>query len=343
MDGTRSEGDAATASVAGSSLPVARWTDERGSGQSRYFPSVRRLYSNPVSSGGAPGSTARESGIPTPFLKILRKRAEALPIVFAFLLDNEIGGDYGVGLRQKLKLLSLFRRNSRELEILSSSVEHLELAAAILRVPPSVPGDVIECGCYVGGSSANLSLTCALVGRRLVICDSFEGLPEPAEHDQAHEAPHVNHTDVYYKGRFAASLDLVKGNLARYGNLEVCDFVVGFFDESLRDFNRDIVMGFLDVDLIDSLKPCLTAFWPRLAPGRRLYVHEARNLAFVSIFFDAQWWQATLGSAAPGFVGTGVGLPLSAPGGSELGYAQKGTVAAIVATSFSDRDDGGAA
>ncbi len=51
-----------------------------------------------------------------------------------------------------------------------------------------------------------------LVGRRLIIFDSFEGLPEPAEYDRSHYAVHVGHTDRYRKGMFAASLDAVKQN-----------------------------------------------------------------------------------------------------------------------------------
>jgi O-methyltransferase len=260
----------------------------------------------------------------------LRALLISFPTLLQFLFDKEIGGAYGVGVRKKLRLVRAFRRNAKAIEILSSGIEHLELAAAILRVPPSVEGDVIECGCYVGGSSVNLSLTCSLVGRRLVICDSFEGLPEPDDYDREHPAPHAGHTDVYYKGRFAAPLELVKENLGRYGDLSVCEFVVGFFEDTLAGLDRKIVVGFLDVDLIDSLKPCLTAIWPNLQDERRLYVHEARSLSLVSIFFDAPWWQDNLGEGAPGFVGAGSGLPLATPDGSELGYAQKGVVASRV-------------
>lgn len=258
----------------------------------------------------------------------LRALVGALPTIVNFVFDGDVGRDYGVGITRKLGLLRAFRRNARELEVLSSGLEHVELAAAILRIPRSVAGDVIECGCYKGGSSTNLSLTCALVGRRLIICDSFEGLPEPSDYDEAHASPYTEHTDVYYKGRFAASLELVKSNIERHGRIDVCDFVVGFFEKTLPGLDRDVALAFLDVDLIDSIKPCLLGIWPRLEDGSRVYVHEARSLSFVSIFFDAHWWDDALGAPAPGFVGAGTGLPLSVPSGSELGYAQKGIVAA---------------
>ncbi|MDF1586066.1 TylF/MycF/NovP-related O-methyltransferase [Marinimicrococcus flavescens] len=267
------------------------------------------------------------------YLSRLSRNVLSIPVILRFLHSREIGGAYGIGARKKLGLLVRFWRNTRRVETLSDVREHMELAAAILRVPPSVKGDVVECGCYVGGSSVNLSLACAMVGRRLLICDSFEGLPEPEEHDREHLAVHVGHVDTYYKGRFAASLGLVKSNLERYGNLEVCDFRVGFFDKTMAGLDRDVVMAFLDVDLIDSLKPCLRGIWPRLAQGCRVYVHEARNIPLVALFFDASWWRQTLGQDAPGFVGSGVGLPLAVAThwGSELGYAQKAAAPEIAA------------
>jgi O-methyltransferase len=100
----------------------------------------------------------------------------------------------------------------------------MELAAAVLRVPRSTPGSVVEWGCYVGGSTANLSLVCAVTGRKLIIFDSFHGLPEPKAYDRWHHAVHAKLTDVYYKGRFAASQDTVKRNVARLGDLSVCEF-----------------------------------------------------------------------------------------------------------------------
>ena len=49
----------------------------------------------------------------------------------------------------------------------------------ILKSPPLpvTEGVVVECGCYLGGSTANLSLICQAVGRELIVYDSFEGLP----------------------------------------------------------------------------------------------------------------------------------------------------------------------
>jgi O-methyltransferase len=253
------------------------------------------------------------------------KLLASAPIVLSFLGDSETGREYGVGFWAKLRLCLKFARNARSVETLSSIKEHMALAATILAVPLEVQGDVVECGSYLGGSSVNISLVCDLVGRRLVIFDSFAGLPEVGEHDRTHVYLHYGTTDDYYQGRFAASLDAVKANIARWGSLEVCDFVPGFFQDTLPGQQREVVMAFLDVDLIDSLKPCLIGLWPHMPEGCRLYVHEAASLSLVSLFFDSAWWREELGEDAPGLVGTGTGLPLTALEGSKIGYAQKGS------------------
>jgi hypothetical protein len=247
--------------------------------------------------------------------------------ILHFLGARDIGREYAVGFWKKARLVRRMSRNRRQVETLSSLVEHLEMASALLRVPPSIDGDVIECGCYKGGSSVNLSLVCALVGRRLFIADSFEGLPEPADYDQFHFAVHTGHTDWFVKGRFAVGLDEVKRNLARHGRPEVCELVAGYFQDTLQRLDRRWVMAFLDVNLVDSLKPCIQAIWPRLQDGCRLYVHEARSLFLVGLFFDSAWWKERLHEDAPGFVGSGTGLALEILRGSELGYAQRGASA----------------
>jgi O-methyltransferase len=266
-------------------------------------------------------------------IRLIFSVLRSLPAVENFLTSEEIGSDYAIGFWTKLRLLIRFYLNTRKIETLSDVREHMELAATVLRIPRATEGSVVECGCYVGGSTANLSLVCAMTGRKLIVFDSFAGLPEPREYDRWHHAIHVKHTDVYYKGRFAAPRDIVERNVAKFGDISVCEFRAGYYDETMSNIDEHVVMAFLDVDLIDSLKPCLKGLWPHLGAGCQIYTHEARNLAFVSVYFDQAWWRCNLGEDAPGFVGTGTGLPLGIGKnwGSELGYAQKPEAMPVIA------------
>ncbi len=264
-----------------------------------------------------------------------------LPQLVSFILSPSIGAAYGFGFRQRLLLVYRFRVNNHTVERADSTiVEHLELAKAILEIPPEVEGAVVECGCFKGAVSVNLSLVCNAVGRRLLICDSFEGLPPIAHYDASHASPHHvsrGAASHYEEGEFSSgSIELVKENLRRHGAIEVCDFLKGYFHESMARLDTPVAMAFLDVDLIDSLRPCLVAIWPRLARGGRVYVHEADDLDLVATFFEREWWKREIGGSPPGFIGAGIGLPLGVLEGSGLGYAEKGERGLVAAP------DGGA-
>jgi len=247
----------------------------------------------------------------------------SLPLLAEFFINTDIGKDYNFGIIKKIKLIGKFKRNAKRVPTLSFWLEHLEMASAILKVPPEVKGDVIECGCYKGGSTVNLSIICSEVGRKLIVCDSFQGLPKPDVNDKIQHNVHTDWYDEYEEGRFSATLDEVKENISKYGYLDICEFIAGYFEDTLMNLKKNYVMGFLDIDLVQSLKPCLLEIWPNLQEKCNLYVHEARSIALVSLFFDKQWWNKNFQTDPPGFIGAGTGLPLEIVVGSEIGYARK--------------------
>jgi O-methyltransferase len=200
---------------------------------------------------------------------------------------------------------------------------HEALAEAVLSLPVETAGEVVECGAWKGASSAALSLVCRVAGRRLRVCDSFQGLPD--EGGGRHVGLHTRVYGHYRAGMFAGSLEEVRDTIARFGAPEVCDFVPGFFAERLAGaLGEPVAFAFLDVDLAGSTRDCLAAIWPRLVPDGLIYSDDAGDLEVVRVFFDEAWWQGTLGCAAPGFVGSGCGLPLR-PGHCSLGYTRKVT------------------
>jgi O-methyltransferase len=126
-----------------------------------------------------------------------------------------------------------------------------------LTIPKSVEGCVVECGCYKGKSTANLSLVCALCKRTLEVFDSFEGLPEPSIDDKTHVILGQREVHTYSKGAWSASLSETKENVSRYGKIDVCNFNPGYFEDTLPKFKKSAAFVFLDVDLKSSVKTCL--------------------------------------------------------------------------------------
>jgi len=101
------------------------------------------------------------------------------------------------------------------------------IVTRLLQVPASMDGAVAEFGCFKGLSTSSLSLACALANRRLIVFDSFEGLPAP---DEKVINLGSGRAIPYQQGQFAGTLAEVKSNIGRFGDLSVCEFVQGYYD-----------------------------------------------------------------------------------------------------------------
>jgi len=252
--------------------------------------------------------------------------AMSMPILLSEYFDSATGKDYGVGFWTKLKLAFVMAQNRKRVTTGSHFLEHLLMATQILKVPKSLPGDVVECGSYKGGSATNLSLVCALCDRKLQIFDSFDGLPEPGEGDQEHVLLRLQTVHSYKQGAWCGTFSEVQRNIDRYGRLSSCNLNPGYFEDSLPEFKTPCVLVFADVDLTRSLETCLRYLWPLLQDGCCFFTHEAQHAEISSLFFDRTWWHSNLSCSAPGLIGAGTGIGLvPAAGGfkSDLAYTVK--------------------
>lgn len=255
--------------------------------------------------------------------------AMSIPIILSELFHDDTGKEYGVGLFTKLRLVYLMARNRKRITTGSHFLEHLLMATQILKIPKAVPGCVVECGSYKGGSATNLSLVCELCDRKLEVFDSFEGLPAPEQQDEEHVLIGLQRVHTYEQGSWCGTLSEVRHNIAAYGRISVCNFHRGFFDQTLPSFDQPCVLLFADVDLTTSLETCIRHLWPLLQKGCYLFTHEAQHLEISSLFFDKSWWRANLNCNAPGLIGAGTGiglLPESGGYSSDLGFTIKNPV-----------------
>lgn len=219
------------------------------------------------------------------------------------------GKRHGVGVVRRTRLVWRILLAAATPGAATLPTEQLYLVHRILSLDPGVRGDIAEFGCFKGRTSAILSLVCAWTSRRLVIFDSFEGLPETTHSsDDA-----VNDLRFQYEaGQYRGGLEEVRERIRSEGNLEVCTFVPGLFDQTLPGRQGDRwALIFEDADLPSSVETILRYAWGALEPGSALLSHEARDPAVVRLFFDDQWWQEQHATSAPGFAGSYIGLPLA--------------------------------
>lgn len=262
-------------------------------------------------------------------------------LVLKFVLGRG-GSGYGIGRIRKLLLARRIHANAHRVPSLTTWRQHLMLVDAIFRVPPTTTGDVVECGCYNGASTINLSIACAMAGRRLLVCDSFEGLPAPVNDERAVLHASAGGYYVWERGQFQAEggIDGVKRNVTRWGAIEACELVKGFYAESLpRLAPGPIVLIFEDVDLASSVSDCIRHLWPRLQEGCSFFCHEPWSVPVVALFYDREWWRGELGCDPPGFYGSGKGT-LAGLIYSNMGYAIKVNAGRVLADGESIRHQG---
>lgn len=152
--------------------------------------------------------------------------------------------------------------------ILSNPTEMLEIARYVYYLKSyGVVGDILECGCYYGFSSCCLSWVCEFLELRLIVADSFQGLPD------------VSH--AYYRpGDFACDFETVKKNVSAFGRIKNVDFIPGFYSQSLSELHRKISLIWMDVDLYESAHDVLSNVYPSLEQGGVIFTHEFTPDAF---------------------------------------------------------------
>jgi hypothetical protein len=203
---------------------------------------------------------------------------------------------------KKLSLGWKFYRNKLSIPSATSAGVQLMMALKLFEMPPDVPGVVVECGTFKGGTAAALSLACKITGRELFIFDSFEGLPAGLPNDR--EAKY------YAKGDWAGTYDEVITNLKKGGDFNRCTLVRGWFDQTLPKFDREVVLAYVDVDLEASLDTCIRSLWPRLSDKGFIFIDECLSTTYCSLFYSERWWEKHFKRTPPGLIGAGTGLAI---------------------------------
>jgi O-methyltransferase len=179
--------------------------------------------------------------------------------------------------RQNLETVLQYTRTSPE-RLLASirAIDHVCRAA--------IPGDIVECGVWRGGSSMAMALALLANGdtsRRLFLYDTFEGMTAATNADVDDRGQRA---DALLAGAARteggvwaiASLEDVRRNvqLTRYPKERVT-FVKGAVEQTLSGTAPDqIAVLRLDTDWYESTKAELDYLYPRLAMGGVLIIDD---------------------------------------------------------------------
>ena len=154
-------------------------------------------------------------------------------------------------------------------------------------VQNKVPGDIVECGVWRGGSMMAVARTLLELddsSRSLYLFDTFEGMATPGEHDLRHDHVRPEVMMVSVLGRedatmsmwCAASLEDVKQAFSTVGYpADKVHYVKGLVEETIPDSAPEkIAILRLDTDWYESTRHELEHLFPRLTPGGVLILDD---------------------------------------------------------------------
>ena len=241
-------------------------------------------------------------------------------------LKSTIGNKHSLTANDKLLIIKKLKYSLVNVESATDLNAHLLIMSRVLELNKAGncnTSSVVECGTFKGTTAIALSIACKIINRKLIIYDSFKGLPNSEREIGKRNYPHLKFTGYYSKGMYSGSLEEVKKNVNIYGDLSVCEFRKGFFSKTLPKHKEKIDFLFLDVDLVSSTKDCIKYLWPYLSNNSYVFTDDACDMDVVKVWFDNEWWKKNLRLKAPGFIGSGCGLPINLNSFSSLGYAIK--------------------
>jgi hypothetical protein len=221
-------------------------------------------------------------------------------------------------------LVKRFEAIDQRVAIKTTPSDGLFLAEAMLSL--DAEGEMVECGCFNGGSTAKLSILAKALGKQLHVFDSFAGLPAMDSYDRTdhhvRQSSSRSRTD-WEEGMYAADLETVKGNVRAHGEISVCSFHQGWFAETLTPdrLPSRICFAFTDVDLASSARDCVTAIWPVLSPRAPFFSHDVSFLKVVDSLQSPDLWRDVLHEHPATLYGAGFGMGDGAP---YLGFMVKG-------------------
>jgi O-methyltransferase len=233
--------------------------------------------------------------IPTPILQVRRRVLDYYKTDFALTRWKWSPSS------EKRQIASRLRSIHEHVPCEHTHAEMIRMVEAILSIRRDVKGCLVEAGCYKGGSTAKLSILAKLLGRQLVVFDSFQGIPENAE---AHHHNIFGGTVTFPKGSYEGGLAEARANVERHGELDCCRFVPGWFDDTMPGFHEPVVAAFVDVDLASSTRTCLQYLYPLLVPGGFLFSHDGHLPLCLEVFNDESLWRS-MGVERPYIEGLG--------------------------------------
>jgi O-methyltransferase len=139
-----------------------------------------------------------------------------------------------------------------------------------------VPGAIVDCGVWNGGSS--LLMSRGAPSRSVWVFDSFEGMPAPTEADGAGASEWI--------GVARGSVERVREAFDRYGTGAPLHIVEGWFEETLARSAPSIgpiALLHIDADWYESMRVALETLYPLVVAGGCIAIDDYGHAGFPGV------------------------------------------------------------
>lgn len=191
-------------------------------------------------------------------------------------------------LKQRLQLLFRFLKVDWNVPHAHSPREITAICRELIS-QGSIGGEMIEAGCWQGGSSCKFSLLCKMLGTRLHIYDSFEGVePQKFDHSWSKQEQWDN---TSYAGQYASGEDVLRSHLEQFGEIEVCQIYKGWFSETIqKGVAFPVKAAYIDCDLIKGTLEVLEGVLPSLVKDGLVFSQDFHIKSINKCLADVKTW-----------------------------------------------------
>ena len=144
---------------------------------------------------------------------------------------------------------------------------------------------MVEAGCYNGGSTIKFSVVCKMLGYKLQVYDSFEGV-ETMTKDELAQTGHN------YSGEYAVGEEIVRANVSKYGEIGVCSFYKGWFADTLaaHPLNEPVKIVYIDCDVAKGTFEVLQGTLHSLVKDGIVYSQDYTIRAVKNLIHNPETW-----------------------------------------------------
>ena len=160
-----------------------------------------------------------------------------------------------------------------------SQLSQAQLSVLLRLLDADIPGDIVECGVYRGGTTALMGKHLQRRGVKNKIIhalDSFSGFRSDSVEA---EIQHGLETEAREAFR-GTSADYLRHKLKALGLAHLVRVVPGYFEDTLDAIPGPFSLALIDCDLDGPVEYCLNTLWNRMTPGGSLIVDDYANVGY---------------------------------------------------------------